>query len=149
MHKAPSFPAVIQTHLTLCSTISNSTRQMQLPCIRRSMRRSATSPTTSSCRRSSRLQTLKNQRQNRSLELPRVSCIPQNRSDVTVHSRLFDRILIAHAIASLLCERIDFHQHLDFWRPSCFSSHVPTSRLSMRTEVWWEPSGTQAAQPSP
>jgi hypothetical protein len=52
--------------------------------------------------------------------------IPQNRRDVTVHSRLFDRILIGNAIASLLCERIDFHQHLDFWRPFCFSSHVPT-----------------------
>jgi hypothetical protein len=76
-------------------------------------------------------------------------CIPQNSCDVTVHSRLLDRILIGNAIASLLCERIDFHQHLDFWRPSCFSSHATISRLSMKTEAWWEPSVTQAAQQFP
>jgi hypothetical protein len=74
--------------------------------------------------------------------------IPQNRRDVTVHSRHLDRIVIGSAIGSLLFERIDFYPYLDFWRPSCFSSHAAISRLSMRTEVWWEPSVTPAAQRS-
>src|SRR5258708_36170980 len=84
----------------------------------------------------------------RSSQLTASSYIPQKRCDVTAHSCIVNRALIGNAIGSLLCERIDFYQHLDFWRPSCFSSHA-TSTLSMKTEAWSERSETRVEQEFP
>src|SRR5258708_19718681 len=75
----------------------------------------------------------------RSSQLTASSYIPQKRCDVTAHSCIVNRALIGNAIGSLLCERIDFYHHLDFWQPSCFSSHA-TSTLTIKTKPYPNPS---------